>query len=321
MAMRFSKMHSLGNDFVIVDAVRQSVRLTPERIERIADRRRGVGCDQLLLAEPPRGDADIRFTIYNSDGTESGQCGNGARCFARFLEREGLVSGSPIGVETRTRRMELELLENGNVRVNMGPPVFEPRLVPFDSPTDEDTHVLDTSTGPRQFGVLSMGNPHAVLKVDDVDTAPVATLGPALEHHPCFPQRVNVGFMEVLRRDHIRLRVFERGARETLACGTGACAAVAAGRRRDWLGERVRVDLPGGRLIIRWRGGRKHPIRTWSRRSMVVPDFVGHTFSVHNGRAFVNVFVTENMVGHRLGEFAPTRTFRSHGSISGKAAR
>lgn len=259
--LNFTKMHGLGNDFIVIDAVTQRVRLNERLVRKLADRHFGIGCDQVLLVEPPLNpDMDFCYRIFNGDGSEVEQCGNGARCFARFVRDKGLTIKHRIRVETRAGNIALAVEADGQVTVDMGRPSFHPRTLPFCAETPADEYTVDVNGEAVRFGAVSMGNPHAVLRVDDVDTAPVATLGPALETHTCFPQRVNVGFMQVLRRDHIRLRVFERGAGETLACGTGACAAVAIGRRRDWLGERVRVDLPGGRLIIRWRGGRKHPV-------------------------------------------------------------
>ncbi len=255
MTIRFSKMHSLGNDFVVIDAIRQDFDLTPELAARIADRRRGVGCDQLLVAERRPGDDVIRFVIYNSDGTESGQCGNGARCFGRFLERQGLSRERIIRVATRTTAMALELLEDGEVRVDMGPPVFEPARIPFDAGEGAAPWQLDSGLGRHEFDVLSMGNPHAVTVVDDVDTAPIAVLGPQIENHPRFPERTNVGFMQVVDPGHIRLRVHERGAGETQACGSGACAAAVSGIRRGLLDHSVEVSLPGGLLQVRWDGG------------------------------------------------------------------
>ncbi len=255
MTIRFSKMHSLGNDFVVIDAIRQELDLTPELAARIADRRRGVGCDQLLVAERRPGDDVIRFVIYNSDGTESGQCGNGARCFGRFLERQGLSRERTIRVATRTTAMALELLEDGEVRVDMGPPVFEPARIPFDAGEGAAPWPLVSSLGPVEFDVLSMGNPHAVTVVDDVDTAPVAVIGPQIENHARFPERTNVGFMQVVDPGHIRLRVHERGAGETQACGSGACAAAVSGIRRGLLDHSVEISLPGGILRVRWEGG------------------------------------------------------------------
>ncbi|RCX26342.1 diaminopimelate epimerase [Thioalbus denitrificans] len=261
MTVKFTKMHGLGNDFVVIDAVTQRVRMSPELARQLADRHFGVGCDQVLVVEPPHSpETDFCYRIFNADGSEVEQCGNGARCFARFVRDHGLTMKRRISVETKGGAITLRVEPDGQVTVNMGRPRFEPTALPFQADRARKRYTLELEDGPVSFAAVSMGNPHAVIRVDSVDSAPVARLGPALQAHPAFPKSVNVGFMEVVRRDHIRLRVFERGAGETLACGTGACAAVAAGRQLGWLAERVRVDLPGGRLSIRWQGGRKHPV-------------------------------------------------------------
>ena len=255
MFLKFTKMHGLGNDFVIIDGVRQSVSLTPEQVRYLADRRHGVGCDQILLVEKPQhADVDFRYRIFNADGGEVEQCGNGARCFARFVFEEGLTDKRVIPVETASGRMELVLLDDGQVRVDMGVPRLLPAQIPFDAPAPAPRYVLNVNSESVEIGAVSMGNPHAVLTVTDVATAPVATLGPRIESHPRFPQRVNVGFMQLITRNHIRLRVFERGAGETLACGSGACAAAAVGQIQEALGSEVRVSLPGGDLMISWAG-------------------------------------------------------------------
>jgi len=255
MFLTFTKMHGLGNDFVIIDGVRQSVSLTPEQVRYLADRRHGVGCDQILLVEKPQhADVDFRYRIFNADGGEVEQCGNGARCFARFVFEEGLTDKRVIPVETASGRMELVLLDDGQVRVDMGVPRLLPAQIPFDAPAPAPRYVLNVNSESVEIGAVSMGNPHAVLTVTDVATAPVATLGPRIESHPRFPQRVNVGFMQIITRNHIRLRVFERGAGETLACGSGACAAAAVGQIQEALGSEVRVSLPGGDLMISWAG-------------------------------------------------------------------
>ena len=253
MELRFTKMHGLGNDFVVIDGVRQSVELTPEQVRFLADRRFGVGCDQLLLVEPARNPvAAFRYRIFNADGGEVEQCGNGARCFARFVREQGLTELDIIPVETRAGLIELRVLADGQVRVNMGPPRFEPADIPFDAPQRAAHYALDVNGQSLDIGAVSMGNPHAVLQVHDVDHARVEDWGPWIEGHARFPRRVNVGFMQVLDRGHIRLRVFERGAGETLACGTGACAAVAVGIEQGVLDREVDVARPGGHLVISW---------------------------------------------------------------------
>jgi len=253
--LKFTKMHGLGNDFVVIDAVRQKVELTPEQVRRIADRHFGVGCDQLLLVEPPTSaDADFRYRIFNADGGEVSQCGNGARCFARFVHEQGLCGKPEIKVDTRAGRLVLHREENGDITVDMGVPRHDPAQIPLDAEREALAYLVEVDGKTWSFGAVSMGNPHAVLRVDDVDDAPVATLGPVLESHPVFPERANIGFMQVLDRHHIRLRVFERGSGETLACGSGACGAVVVGIGQGLLESPVRVDLPGGSLNIRWPG-------------------------------------------------------------------
>ena len=255
MELAFTKMHGLGNDFVVIDAIRQQVALSPAQVRRIADRHFGVGCDQLLLVEPPRSaDTQFHYRIFNADGGEVEQCGNGARCFARYVQDAGLTDATVIDVGTAQGPIRLFTEPDGMVRVNMGAPRLDPAEIPFDAPAQRATYALTLDGRDVEVGALSMGNPHAVLLVDDVTTAPVATLGPLIESHPRFPQRVNAGFMAVRGRDRIDLRVYERGAGETLACGTGACAAVVSGRLRGLLDERVRVRLPGGELVISWLG-------------------------------------------------------------------
>jgi diaminopimelate epimerase len=253
MELQFTKMHGLGNDFVVVDGVRQQVTLDAANIRCLADRRFGIGCDQILLVEAPRdADTDFYYRIFNADGSEVEQCGNGARCFARFVRDHGLSAKDVIDVGTKAGPIRLFLKADRQVRVNMGPPVLAPARIPFRAEAEAGLYPLEAAGRRLAVGVVSMGNPHAVLQVESVDTAPVAELGPVIERHPCFPSRVNVGFMEVQGRDRIRLRVFERGAGETLACGTGACAAVVSGRIQGLLDPRVRVSLPGGDLVIEW---------------------------------------------------------------------
>ncbi|MBZ0072905.1 MAG: diaminopimelate epimerase [Thiohalobacteraceae bacterium] len=255
MRLTFTKMHGLGNDFVVIDAVRQQVALTPEQVRRLADRRYGVGCDQILLVEHPQStDADFRYRIFNADGGEVGQCGNGARCLARFVVEAGLTTKRRIPVETASGHLELELLDDGQVRVGMGVPRLAPAEIPFEAATQAPHYALEVDGREIRIGAVSVGNPHAVLSVADVATAPVATLGPRIERHARFPERVNVGFMQVLAPDHIRLRVFERGVGETAACGSGACAAAVSGQVQGLLGPEVRVSLTGGDLVISWAG-------------------------------------------------------------------
>ena len=256
MQLRFTKMHGLGNDFVVIDATRAPVALPPDRVRAIADRHFGVGCDQLLVVEPAtQADVDFRYRIFNSDGGEVEQCGNGARCFVRFVHEKGLTAKRRIRVETRCGVIEPRLEDDGLVTVDMGVPVLESARVPFVSDSDEVVQPLDLDDGSRiAITAVSMGNPHAVQIVADVTTAPVAATGPLIEHHPRFPARVNAGFMQVVDAGRIRLRVFERGAGETLACGTGACAAVVAGILRGVLQPPVRVETRGGELTIAWEG-------------------------------------------------------------------
>ncbi len=256
MKLRFTKMQGAGNDFVVFDGVNQRLALTPEIVRRIADRHFGVGCDQILLVEPTQNaGADFRYRIWNADGGEVEQCGNGARCFARFVRDKGLSAKDEIRVETRSGLISPRLEANGEVMVNMGSAIFEPKRIPFISDSSAVVQPLEVAGRTVQITAVSMGNPHAVQVVADLDAAPVATEGPLIEHHPRFPQRVNAGYMQVVDRSHIRLRVWERGAGETLACGTGACAAVIAGIRRGLLDSTVAVDTRGGRLTIRWEGG------------------------------------------------------------------
>lgn len=253
--LRFTKMQGLGNDFILIDGVTQPLRPSAEQIRQLSDRHFGIGFDQLLLVEPPnRPDVDFRYRIFNADGGEVEQCGNGARCFARFVRDQKLTNKCLIRVQTQKGVLELRVTREGWVVVNMGVPDLEPEAVPFEAEHRQITYTLEAGGREYEIAAVSMGNPHAVLLVDDVDSAPVATLGPLLESHPRFPERVNVGFMEVQARDRIRLRVFERGAGETLACGTGACAAVVAGVVRGLLDHRVEVSVRGGTLVIEWSG-------------------------------------------------------------------
>ena len=255
MKLRFTKMHGLGNDFVVFDGITQRVALTPEQYRAIADRHFGIGCDQILLVEKPtRADADFRYRIFNADGNEVEHCGNGARCFVRFVLDHGLTNQTRIRVETSFGVIEPRLLDNGQVTVDMGVPRFAPADIPFTANGEAINYPLKVGQHTIQIAALSMGNPHAVLRVNDLDSAPVDILGPAIESHTRFPQRVNAGFMQVLTPHDIRLRVFERGAGETLACGTGACAAAVAGIRQDWLKSPVTVHTRGGDLVVEWAG-------------------------------------------------------------------
>ena len=255
MKLRFSKMHGLGNDFVVLDGVRQSIDLTPAQVRLLADRHFGVGCDQVLLVErASRPSVDFRYRIFNADGGEVEQCGNGARCFVRFVHQQGLTDQREIRVETLRGEIVLRLEDDDSVTVDMGAPEFAAERIPFISPSSERVQMLQVGDDEVAITALSMGNPHAVQVVADVDQAPVARQGPLIEAHPRFPQRVNAGFMQVVGRQAIRLRVFERGAGETLACGTGACAAVVAGIVRGLLDSPVTVTTHGGELKIRWGG-------------------------------------------------------------------
>ncbi|WP_374336627.1 diaminopimelate epimerase [Methyloversatilis sp.] len=255
MKLHFSKMHGLGNDFVVIDAIRQRVDLTPDQVRFLADRHFGIGCDQLLVVERARQPGiDFRYRIFNADGGEVEQCGNGARCFVRFVREQGLTDKREIRVETMGGVITLIAADDTNVTVNMGVPVFEPAHIPFLSDSDAWVQPLDVAGTMVPITAVSMGNPHAVQVVADVDAAPVGQQGPLIESHPRFPARVNAGFMQVADTHHIRLRVYERGAGETLACGTGACAAAVTGIVRRLLDSPVRVSTRGGDLNITWNG-------------------------------------------------------------------
>jgi diaminopimelate epimerase len=258
--LAFTKMQGLGNDFVVVDATERPFTLTPAQIRALADRRFGVGCDQVLVVErPTRAGVDFRYRIFNADGGEVEQCGNGARCFVKFVRDRGLTAKREIRVETAGGIIAPRLEDDGEVTVDMGVPRFAAAEVPFTGGSGGATDALDVGGTPVTISALSMGNPHAVQVVPDVDAAPVTTQGPAIERHPRFPMRVNAGYMQVIDRATIRLRVWERGAGETLACGTGACAAVVAGVRRGLLGHEVRVEVRGGALTVAW-GGTGEPV-------------------------------------------------------------
>ena len=253
--LKFTKMQGLGNDFVMLDGIGQRIDLTPAQIARLADRHFGVGCDQVLLVErASHADVDFRYRIFNADGGEVEQCGNGARCFVHFVRQQGLTAKRTIRVETRGGIIEPTLEADGQVRVDMGVPRFDADAIPFAGDSAAPTQTLDVAGEAVTISALSMGNPHAVQVVPDVEGAPVTSQGVLLEHHPRFPRGVNAGYMQVVDRANIRLRVWERGAGETLACGTGACAAVVAGIRRGMLDATVRVRTRGGELTIRWDG-------------------------------------------------------------------
>ena len=265
MLLNFTKMHGLGNDFVVIDRVSQNVRLPPEVVRRLSDRHFGIGFDQLLMIEPPsHPDMDFRYRIFNADGSEVEQCGNGARCFARFVLDKKLIGRDIIRVQTAGGNIELHVQSNGDVMVDMGHPRLEPAKIPFFAEKPSDIYTLTLDGKDYDVSAVSMGNPHGVIIVDDVARAPVSTLGPLLESHSAFPRKCNAGFMEIIDRNEIKLRVYERGVGETLACGTGACAAVVSGRLRDVLDDTVYVHLPGGSLIINWPGEGSPVIMTGS---------------------------------------------------------
>lgn len=255
MLLRFTKMHGLGNDFMVIDLVTQHAHIQPKHARLWGDRHTGVGFDQLLLVEPPQTpDVDFRYRIFNADGSEVEQCGNGARCFARFVQDKRLTTKRRVRVETRSGIIELNIRRDGQVSVDMGPPRFKPAEIPFKADAEALSYAIEVQQQPFELAALSMGNPHAVLRVEDVLSAPVHQLGPLLENHLRFPQRVNVGFLQVLDRHRANLRVWERGAGETQACGTGACAAAVAAIRQGWMDSPVQIDLPGGSLCIEWAG-------------------------------------------------------------------
>lgn len=255
MRVRFTKMQGLGNDFVILEALSRPLSLSAGQVRHLADRRLGIGCDQLLVVGPATGPhADFRYGIYNADGSDAEQCGNGVRCIARYLHDSGMTPKRELRLESAAGAIETRLEPDGTVRVEMGVPRLEPGQIPFQAAARAPVYDLEVGAQVVSISAVSMGNPHAVLVVDEVDRAPVDLLGPAIESHPRFPQRANVGFLQVVDPTHARLRVFERGAGETRACGTGACAAVVAGRLRNLLAEQVTVGLPGGELVVSWAG-------------------------------------------------------------------
>ncbi len=260
MLIEFTKMHGLGNDFVVIDAIRQQISLTSEQIRYISNRHFGVGCDQLLLVEESRdSDADFRYRIFNADGSEVAQCGNGARCFARFVRDKKLSKKDNVLVDTHAGQLLLTFDDNGLITVNMGIPQHKPAHIPLKAEYEEKLYSVDIKGVENKFGAVSLGNPHAVLQVNNVQNAPVNELGEELESHPFFPERANISFMQVVDRNTVKLRVYERGAGETLACGSGACAAVVIGIEQKLLDKDVWVELPGGQLKIHWQG-RGHPV-------------------------------------------------------------
>jgi diaminopimelate epimerase len=255
MFVEFTKMHGLGNDFMVVDNVTQNVFFSPEKIKQLSDRNFGIGFDQLLVVEPPYApEEDFHYRIYNADGSEVEQCGNGARCFARFVKTKGLTNKHKIAVTTKAGKMKLYLEKDGQVTVNMGKPDFTPDAVPIKAQKQEKTYIIRNDDSTYFCGAVSMGNPHCVIIVDDVDNYDVEGVGALLESHERFPARVNVGFMQIINSSTVKLRVFERGVGETLACGSGACAAVAIGQIQGKLDKEVKVTLPGGDLVIKWPG-------------------------------------------------------------------
>ncbi|MGF1613802.1 MAG: diaminopimelate epimerase [Gammaproteobacteria bacterium] len=256
MRMKFSKMHGLGNDFVVIENLSRNITLKPEQVRHLADRRTGIGCDQLLLVEPARNrGADFAMRIFNANGTEAEQCGNGVRCVTLFVHEQGLISTPEMSIETAGGPVISRLASREQIAVEMGIPCLEPAGIPLLANRRALSYDLNVGGTVATIGAVSMGNPHAVMRVDDVDTAPVSTLGPAIQEHSCFPDGANVGFMQIIDTRRIRLRVFERGAGETPACGTGACAAVVVGREQGLLEHTVEVNLPGGRLHVAWSGG------------------------------------------------------------------
>ncbi|WP_176511399.1 diaminopimelate epimerase [Pseudomonas faucium] len=263
MLLRFTKMHGLGNDFMVLDLVSQHAHIQPKHAKQWGDRHTGIGFDQLLIVEAPSNpEVDFRYRIFNADGSEVEQCGNGARCFARFVLDKRLTAKKRIRVETKSGIIVLDVQNDGQVSVDMGPPRFVPAEIPFVADEQALSYPLKVDGQVHSIAAVSMGNPHAVLRVDDVRSAPVHTLGPKIEHHPRFPQRVNAGFIQVIDRHRANLRVWERGAGETQACGTGACAAAVAAISQGWMDSPVSLDLPGGRLHIEWAGPGKPVLMT-----------------------------------------------------------
>jgi diaminopimelate epimerase len=256
MKLHFTKMHGAGNDFVVIDAVRAAVKINEDQIRKIADRQTGVGCDQVLLIEPPkRPDADFEYRIFNADGSPAGQCGNGARCVGRFIHEQRLSAKSTITLQVGSDLRRLEFDETGSVKAELGAPIFAPAQIPFATDEDATEHALALANVTVMAGVVSVGNPHAVLLVDDIAATPVEKIGPMIQSLDVFPEGVNVGFMQVESNTQVKLRVFERGAGETLACGSGACAAVIHGIRLGQLANKVTVSVPGGKLEVSWDNG------------------------------------------------------------------
>ena len=256
MKLHFTKMHGAGNDFVVIDAVRAAVKINEDQIRKIADRQTGVGCDQVLLIEPPkRPDADFEYRIFNADGSPAGQCGNGARCVGRFIHQQRLSAKSTITLQVGSDLRRLEFDETGSVKAELGAPIFAPVQIPFATDEDATEHALTLANVTVMAGVVSVGNPHAVLLVDDIAATPVEKIGPMIQSLDVFPEGVNVGFMQVESNTQVKLRVFERGAGETLACGSGACAAVIHGIRLGQLANKVTVSVPGGKLEVSWDNG------------------------------------------------------------------
>jgi len=283
MRLAFTKMHGLGNDFIVFDARGPEEVPSAADLRRLADRRTGIGFDQaLVLAPPSRPGTDVYYRIFNADGSEVEQCGNGARCIARLVASRASTRDRTLVMDSPGGLVNARLRADGLVSVAMGVPNFDPRSLPFEAEREAATYRIDLSSGPVEFGAVSIGNPHAVIRVRSVQDAPVDTVGPAMENHARFPRRVNVGFLEIVAPDHVRLRVFERGVGETQACGTGACAAVAVGRRHGPLAEEVRVDVPGGRLIVQWPGPGEPiwltgPAETAFEGQVELPDAPGRT--------------------------------------------
>ena len=283
MRLAFTKMHGLGNDFIVFDVQRPEQVPSATTLRRLADRRTGIGFDQALVLEPPRRTgSDVYYRIFNADGSEVEQCGNGARCIARLVASRAAVRDRALSMDSPGGLVNARLRPDGLVSVAMGVPDFAPHSLPFEAECESPSYRIELPSGPVEFGAVSIGNPHAVIRVRSVRDAPVDTVGPAMENHARFPRRVNVGFLEIVAPDHVRLRVFERGVGETQACGTGACGAVAVGRRHGPLAEEVRVDVPGGRLVVQWPGPGEPiwltgPAETAFEGQVELPDAPGRT--------------------------------------------